>query len=86
MKDCTHIQTLEIEKFHCVDCEDTAKKCNCIECMGVFCPVCEDILPISCDDLRNRCSKCNQVMFHSGEYPCEVCGRPLLWDEKVKEE
>ena len=29
-----------------------------------------------------RCEKCNQIEEHSGEYPCQKCGRPTLWDEK----
>lgn len=28
-----------------------------------------------------KCPKCGQTTWHTGEYPCEVCGRPLTWDD-----
>lgn len=27
-----------------------------------------------------KCSECGQDTFHSGEYPCQQCGRPKTWD------
>jgi len=29
-----------------------------------------------------RCDKCNQSEEHTGEYPCEKCGRPTVWDNQ----
>ncbi len=29
------------------------------------------------------CPKCGQTEDHTGEYPCSLCGRPTLWDEKA---
>jgi ribosomal protein L37E len=31
---------------------------------------------------KKKCPKCGQTEYHSGEYPCSVCGRPILWDEE----
>lgn len=29
-----------------------------------------------------KCLKCGQYdQGHTGEYPCDVCGLPLVWDE-----
>lgn len=31
-----------------------------------------------------KCPICHQDEYHSGEYPCNFCGRPTVWDEKEK--
>lgn len=33
------------------------------------------------------CHKCGQINnWQTGEYPCEACGLPLLWDEPTNSE
>ena len=33
-----------------------------------------------------ECEECHQIIFVSGEHPCDVCGRPTLHDEAIGEE
>lgn len=28
------------------------------------------------------CKKCGQEKYRTGEYPCDECGRPILWDSE----
>jgi len=48
---CTHIGN-HPKNFTCIDCEDNAEDCNCNDCFGVFCEQCQEIVWISCDDIR----------------------------------
>lgn len=49
---CEHVGKLPPKEFQCIDCEDTADKCNCNGCAGVFCDKCNSCVWISCDDVR----------------------------------
>lgn len=33
------------------------------------------------DLIERRCPQCGQTEYHTGEYPCSLCSRPMLWDE-----
>ena len=36
------------------------------------------------ESISQACSKCGQSEYHTGEYPCEACGRPTTWDDAPK--
>lgn len=48
-KVCPHVGKLHPRNFNCTDCEHTADKCNCFDCLGVFCSICNDIVWIEKD-------------------------------------
>lgn len=49
---CPHIGELEPSKFNCLECEDTADKCNCICCNGVYCNICDEPIYVSCEKIK----------------------------------
>jgi len=50
---CPHVGKLNPSKFYCIDCEDTADKCNCYDCNGAWCDLCNDIIDQNCEDIRS---------------------------------
>lgn len=51
-------------------------QCKCGECAGAGTVSSDDYTP---------CDKCGQIdQGQTGEYPCEVCGLPILHDEREK--
>lgn len=60
-KVCIHIGHTHPNQFSCIDCEDTADKCNCHDCMGVFCDRCKDFAWI---EKRNKVvmAECQDVV------------------------
>jgi len=52
-KTCEHVGKVHPMNFQCLDCEDTADECNCNYTAGVFCDLCQEIIWIGCDEVRD---------------------------------
>jgi len=50
---CEHVGKELPMNFQCLDCEDTADECNCNSCSGVFCDLCQAIVWVDCDTIRD---------------------------------
>lgn len=59
-KYCEHVGKEHPLNFQCTDCEDTALNCNCNQCAGVFCDLCQSLYwDFNCDDVRDEWIKQN---------------------------
>jgi len=56
---CEHVGKEHPMHFQCIDCEDTADDCNCNHSAGVFCDLCQKLMWISTDDIREAWYKNN---------------------------
>jgi hypothetical protein len=54
---CEHVGVLPPEKFSCISCEDTAKDCNCLDGMGVYCAACGTTISIESEYIRQAYAK-----------------------------
>ncbi len=57
-KTCEHVGKHPMN-FQCLDCEDTADECNCSYTAGVFCDLCQKIVWVDCDDVREAWHRAN---------------------------
>jgi hypothetical protein len=48
---CEHVGKEHPIHFQCADCDDTADKCNCNNCVMVFCNLCQKMLFVDCDEV-----------------------------------
>ena len=56
---------------------------KCMEFCGGGLPECEGRCPYPTIETKQEpCPKCGQIwQGQTGEYPCELCGLPTVWDE-----
>ena len=58
-RNCKHVGVEHPMNFQCLSCEDTADECNCFYTEGVFCDICQKIIWMDCDDVRDKWSEAN---------------------------
>lgn len=50
---CIHMGTEQLSNFWCTDCDDNAEDCNCMNCGGVYCDLCNSVYWVSCEIIRS---------------------------------
>jgi len=58
---CPHVGKNHPRSFSCIDCTDTAADCNCLDCMGVFCAECNEMVWVLGDDGEIHSASCPDI-------------------------